>query len=209
MSVSWCPRALHVLFECRDDLAWATFRRRDEPLWREEVVEVFLAPVESPEVLKSGRGPASYIELEVNSLGALFDAEVHNPDGLRSTMSVDTAWDWPAIRWAAGRGRRRDDWWASLELPWRGLGFAAEPPGLWFANFYRVERPGGPGVANARDAADVDDEYTAWSPTLVNPPDFHRPERFGLLALDGVATLPAAGPATRALIPQRESPHGD
>jgi len=38
------------------------------------------------------------------------------------------------------------------------------------ANFYRIDRP-----------ADGDPEFTAWSPTLVDPPDFHKPDRFGLL----------------------------
>ena len=27
------------------------------------------------------------------------------------------------------------------------------------------------------------DEFTAWSPTFADPPDFHVPERFGLLRL--------------------------
>ena len=40
----------------------------------------------------------------------------------------------------------------------------------WRANFYRIDR-GDP------------DEYSAWSPTGADPPDFHRPDRFGLLNL--------------------------
>ena len=40
----------------------------------------------------------------------------------------------------------------------------------WHANFYRIDR--GPA-----------DEYSAWQPTLADPPDFHVPARFGQLHL--------------------------
>jgi hypothetical protein len=51
---------------------------------------------------------------------------------------------------------------------------ASPPPRRWRANFYRIERPRG-----GRP------ELSCWSPTFTDPPDFHRPERFGVLELDG------------------------
>lgn len=164
--------ALRVRFECVDERAWGSFEGRDEPLWQEEVVEVFLAP---------GVGdPKVYCEIEVNPLGALFDARVVSPHGERSTMAVDPSWDWPGIIWRAGRLDEREDWWAELTLPWQGLGLEAEPS-CWRANFYRVERPtGAPGPA---------DEYSAWAPTFAEPADFHRPRSFGLLLTEEAADL--------------------
>ena len=166
---------LEVRFECQDERAWGSMSERDAPLWQEEVVEVFLAPTgDSESDLLAA--PREYIELEVSPKGALFDAWVKNPQGDRSAMTVDTAWDWPGIEWRAGRlpslPADRQDWWAELRLPWRGLGYDAAPLFLR-ANFYRVERPSG--------AAGPDDEYTAWSPTWADPPDFHRPDMFGLV----------------------------
>jgi hypothetical protein len=68
--------ALFVRFDCRDPQARATFTARDAPLWQEDAVEVFLAA--------GVADPETYIELEVNPLGALFDARVANPGGDRS-----------------------------------------------------------------------------------------------------------------------------
>jgi hypothetical protein len=156
----WDDEALHVRFDCEDRDAWGTFRHRDDPLWQEEVVEVFLAPGEED--------PVRYVEIEVSPLGVLFDARIHNPTGLRADMTADLAWDCPGIRWQVGRGAERQDWWAELSIPWD-----MTPPRLWRANFYRVERP--------RDGVP---EFTCWSPTLTSPADFHKPARFGLLELD-------------------------
>ena len=160
---AWDEEALHVRFDCEDRDAWGTFRKRDDPLWQEEVVEVFLAPGEED--------PVDYAEFEVSPLGVVFDARIHNPTSLRKDMTADVAWDCPGLRWQVGRGQDRQDWWAELVIPWPGL--AAGRPRLWRANFYRVERP--------RDGAP---EFTCWSPTLTSPADFHKPARFGLLELD-------------------------
>lgn len=156
----WDDDALHVRFDCEDRDAWGTFRHRDDPLWQEEVVEVFLAPGEED--------PVRYLEIEMSPLGVLFDAKIHNPTGLRADMTAELAWDCPGMRWEVGRGTERQDWWAELSIPWE-----APPSKFWRANFYRVERP--------RDGAA---EFTCWSPTLTSPPDFHKPARFGLLELD-------------------------
>lgn len=156
---AWDEEALHVRFDCEDRDAWGTFRKRDDPLWQEEVVEVFLAPGEED--------PVDYAEFEVSPLGVVFDARIHNPTSLRQDMTADVAWDCPDLRWQVGRGAARQDWWAEISIPW-----PAERQKLWRANFYRVERPRG-GEA----------EYTAWSPTLTSPADFHKPARFGVLDL--------------------------
>jgi hypothetical protein len=163
--LAWDEEALYVRFDCEDRDAWGTFRNRDEPLWQEEVVEVFLAPGEED--------PVDYAEFEVSPLGVVFDARIHNPTSLRKDMTADVAWDCPGLRWQAGRGDNREgrqDWWAELTIPWQGI--TTDRPRLWRANFYRVERP-----------RDGETEYTAWSPTLTRPADFHKPARFGLLEL--------------------------
>ena len=159
---AWDEEALHVRFDCEDRDAWGTFRKRDDPLWQEEVVEVFLAPGEED--------PADYAEFEVSPLGVVFDARIHNPTSLRKDMTADVAWDCPGLRWQVGRGEARQDWWAELAIGWKGV--AAERPRLWRANFYRVERP-----------RDGEAEYSAWSPTLTSPADFHKPARFGVLEI--------------------------
>jgi hypothetical protein len=160
----WDDEALHVRFDCEDRDAWGTYGKRDDPLWEEEVVEVFLAP--------GKEDPVRYAELEVSPLGVLFDALVHNPTSQRADMTADLSWDCPGLHWEVGRGTKREDWWAALSIPWGSVAESLEPPRLWRANFYRIERP--------RDGAA---EFTCWSPTLTHPADFHKPARFGVLEL--------------------------
>lgn len=161
--------AMHVRFDCLDVDFWSTFTCRDEPLWQEEVVEVFLAPGEGD--------PRRYVEIEVSPAGVVFDAVISNPTGLRRDLVADTAWDCPGLEAAAGSSAT--GWWASLAIPWRSvlaaLGAPEEPmPATWRANFYRIDRP--------RDGSPP--EFSAASPTLVTPADFHRPERFGRLVVE-------------------------
>jgi hypothetical protein len=151
-------RVLCVRFDGKDDGVVATYTGHDEPLWKEDVFEVFLSPRQNPTV---------YYEFEVNPLGALFDARIESPQLHRMTMRVATEWDCPGFE--ARVTRREARWSASLRIPLDPLldeGAAPE----WRANFYRIDR----GAA---------DEFSAWSPTFADPPDFHVPERFGILRM--------------------------
>ncbi len=155
---------LHVRFDCTDADVWATHTRRDAPLWEEEVVELFLAP--------GADDPVSYFEIEVNPLGAVFDAVVRNPHGDRRGMIVDTGWDCPGLVAGAVIEPDAGAWSAWLSVPWSSVAPAGELPREWRANFYRIERP------RAGRA-----EFSCWSPTCTEPADFHRPARFGRLLL--------------------------
>jgi hypothetical protein len=149
---------LCVRFDGRDEAAVATLTERDAPLWQEDVFEIFLSP-EDP--------PRTYFEFEVNPLGTLFDARVESPQLRREGMRVATEWDCDGF--AARVTVRPGRWSVSVRIPFAPLCGEA-PPQRWRANFYRIDR--GP-----------KDEYSAWAPTFRDPPDFHVPERFGILSL--------------------------
>lgn len=156
-------------FDGRDAGVVATYTGRDDPLWKEDVYEVFLSPYEKPTI---------YFEFEVNPLGALFDARVESPQLRRDTMRVATEWDCPGFEARVTRQETRR-WSASLRIPLDALldGTTLDvlrdgaTPAQWRANFFRVDR----GLA---------DEFSAWSPTLADPADFHVPEKFGTLRLN-------------------------
>lgn len=154
---------LYVLFDAEDDHIEATLRGHDTDLWTEDVFEIFIAP----------RSLDEYYEIEVNPVGTIFDARVSSPDLSRATMKVDRSWTCREL-WQAIRTRRTDGTvervQALIALPFSSLATAAPAPGEhWRANFYRIDR------------SPLGDAFSAWSPTMADPPDFHVPERFGRL----------------------------
>jgi hypothetical protein len=171
---------LHVRFDCEDDDPWGTYLRRDDPLYEQEVVEVFLAVGDAD--------PARYYEFEVSPVGSLLDAVVTNPGTSRRDLRADLGWNCPGLSWRATAFPEAAFWRAELAIPLRSL-TDSRASGTWRANFHRIERPRG-----------GTDEFSSWSPTLVSPPDFHKPERFGVLRLPvsrGDDTPPANAEAPR------------
>ncbi len=90
----WDDECLYVGFHSLDTDAWATMTRREDPLWDEEVVEVF--------VDADGDG-IGYAEYEINPLGTLMDIFVLNRGGhVRILYDQEPE----AIRHATRWGRR-------------------------------------------------------------------------------------------------------
>ena len=116
-------RALYIAFECLEDrMADLAAERtaRDSDVWRDDCVEVFVAPA---------RGRERYFHFVVNSNGAQYDAR----------GKLDAGWD---AEWQAGAARESDRWTAEVALPFAGLGVGA--PDLleaWRFNLTRHERP--------------------------------------------------------------------
>lgn len=156
----------HALFLCDDDYVMATMMERDASLYEEDAVEVFLAPSRLD----------LYYEFEANPLGSLFDARIHSPEGDRRTMNVDRSWDAAGLlakvrrRVVDGEPTKLD---VLISFPLTDIDPEFAGGVEWQANFYRIDR------RPKRRA-----EFTAWSPTLVEPADFHVPGRFGTLVFD-------------------------
>lgn len=151
---------LIVRFDAEAPAPWATIRERDGRLWEEEVVELFAAA--------GAADPRRYVEIQVNPLGTVFDALVDSPVGNRRGMRVDPTWNCMGLASAVEIDATSGRWRTRLELPWRALGTGDAMPHEVRLNLFRIERP--------RDGESP--EYSAWSPTFVDPADFHRPARF-------------------------------
>lgn len=156
----WTADALLVRFECEDDHVVATMERRDDPIYKEDVVEVFLDP--------SGTGKV-YYEFELSPRGVEFDALIHN--SLDGNIKVDVAWDAKGLRTSVSDGA---EGWKQYELriPFANLTDGQEQAGVpdqgaeWGWNLYRID-----------DDTEGRRHYWAWSTTgAVN---FHIPQRFG------------------------------
>jgi hypothetical protein len=154
---------LYISFRSIDDNIWATRRQRDEHLWEEEVVEVFLQP--DPQ-------ETSYVELEVNPLGAMLDIyllDIRKPLRYESWNSKNLSWAVQVKGTVDGKGGDRE-WTCEIAFP---LADAVTAPHLppragdhWRMNLYRVESRPAPALM-------------AWSPTFKD--DFHLPNSFGEL----------------------------
>jgi hypothetical protein len=159
---------LFVLFEMEDEPSMhASMRERDSDLWREDVVEVFLSP----------ENETRYFELEVSPLGTLFDALIESPDGHRATMTTGRDWNCAGLRAVIRRERTGSSSLVQMHtlviIPLASLSRKYPAEGdEWRVNFYRIDR------------SSAGDEYAAWSPTFVDPPDFHLPSRFGILRFE-------------------------
>ena len=154
--------------------------RRDEHLWEEEVVEIFLDP---------GRAGRDYYELEISPANVVCDVRMIAPS---PNKKQDFAWDLAGlltrVRTTRDAAGRTSGWTATAFLPWSGLralpsaAHVAVPPAAgdrWRFNLFRVKRPGGPKAPEA-NAVEV-----AWSPT--GEPSFHVPAAFRDLVFAGVA----------------------
>lgn len=151
--------ALFVRFECEDDHTLATYDNHDDPLYDEDVVELFLRGTDRPE---------EYLEFEASPRNIKFDARILN----RRPAAIEVGTEWHAAGWQSTVTGSVEEGgltyvWA---LPFDDLGFGTPQPGdRWYMNCYRIDR--------GEDAAQ--DEYSAWSPT--GAIDFHVPSCFGTL----------------------------
>jgi hypothetical protein len=175
----WDDLALWVRFDARDDRPWHTRTRRDDRLWEEEVVEIFIDP--------TGQG-RDYAEVEISPANVVCDLIVRTP---WPSLASDAAWTWTGLdsRVVAappGSGESGMTWTAMARLPWEGVGALGPAAGgrvpprvgdVWRVNLFRIKRPRGPAEPE-RDAV-----YAAWS--VPEGPSFHVPASFRPLVFAG------------------------
>jgi hypothetical protein len=152
----WDDRHLNALFAGDDDAVIASYFGHDDPLWQEDVVEIFAAPA----------APTRYFEIEVNPLGTVFDAVIHSPDGVRGTMSADLAWTCDGI--FVANWRTPHHFATIIRMPFASFGVLPKAGDRWWGNLFRIDRD--PSRAT---------EFTAWQPTMKQPADFHVVAAFG------------------------------
>lgn len=162
---------LYFAFTLEDSNIWSTFTNRDDHLWLEEVIEVYLVP--DPE-------GSNYIELEVNPLGSMIDIyllDIRKPLPYKSWNSSELEWAVSIDGTVDGEPGDKG-WHCEIKFP---LADAVTAPNLppkpgdkWGMNLYRIDKkPERAGLA--------------WSPIMKG--DFHTPSMFGTLIFSET-TLP-------------------
>ena len=165
--ILWDDSYLYVSYDCEDDDIWGITTERDQDIYNQEVVELFV------DAVCDGRG---YVEIEVSPLNAVLDLYMLNAGDRRKKG----LWDWDSGGLLTGvvvdgdphqRGTQDRRWTVEMAVPMEDFLTAPNCPpkagDVWLVNLYRIDRsPRG-------------DEYTAWSPPgRIN---YHTPERFGRL----------------------------
>ena len=164
--------ALTARFTCRATRLTARMCNDGDPLYLEDVVEVFLCP---------GGDPAVYLEYEVSPLGHDLCLLCCQRDGRISRwkpwgMRADQR---PTSQVTVHGGEQRPlaairSWTAELRIPFACFAGIAPPPmagTIWKANCYRI------------DHADGRARHLAWLPPPVT--DFHHLDSFGTLSFAG------------------------
>jgi hypothetical protein len=158
-TLAWDANGLYVAFACTDAAPSPRFSKRDDPLWDEEAIQVFVDP--------GGTG-RNYVELAVNANNVVADRII--PDA-SSIAKADVAWNIAGVKSAVRR--HRAGWVVEIAIPWSALAATGvtgppKPGDQWRAALYRVKR--------LSDGL----EQTAWSPPRVDR-GTHDTERFGYL----------------------------
>lgn len=154
----WDTSALHIRFECEDSHSVSGFENRDDPLYEQDVVEVFID--------EEGTGKR-YAEIVVSPNNVVYDAMItHDNEEDPLQFDVDIAWDMERLSTHVEvSGQRRV---YTLVVPFSAF---SAPPTVgteWKINFYRIDED----VFGTR-------HYQAWSPTgFVN---YHITDRFGTI----------------------------
>jgi hypothetical protein len=174
----WDDEGLHLRWDATDPDPWHTMTKRDEHIWDEEVVEIFI------DLDHSGR---NYYELEINPAGVVCDLRMVSP---WPDIEGDIDWDLEGLE---TRVHTRTDsagattgWTATAYLPWSGfrplpsardVTLPPEPGDAWRFNVFRIKRPGGPAEPE-KDAV-----FAAWSPPAGR--SFHDAGAFRPLRFEG------------------------
>ena len=158
---------LYFFFLCEDPDIWTSFTQRDEHLWKNEAVELFIDVDDVPE---------TYVEIEVSPANVLFDSYI--VDTLNIDVAKTAQLDLKGIKTAvavSGTLNKRDDtddqWTVEIAIPFTDLANETIKQVTTETdiriNFYRLDKNQG-----------VERRSYAWSPTNDR---FHKPSYFGNL----------------------------
>lgn len=164
--IMWDDENLYVGYDAPDDHLHCEFKKRDEAIYEQDAVEVFLDP--------DGDGK-NYYEFQVCPAGVIFDSFLpeyrKNQNEWNADLQAKVSTD--------GTLNNKDDvdkgWTAEFAIPFKDIENAPSSPpkagDKWKANFFRL------------DDAKGGKKAWAWSPPGNN--DFHNLPKFGQLEFMG------------------------
>lgn len=171
----WDDTHLYVAFICEDVHIWAEHTKRDSPVYKDDTVEVFTAP--NPD------RPHAYFNIEMNVLGIFLDQ--FHPDG--PGVQVEEEWNGEGIQIKTSiAGTLNDDsdedqyWILEAAIPFRNFADVAKhtPPQSGDVWNLGLNRLGGK----------TNEQYSQWSASQTEKPQFHSPDDFGRVVFSDTAS---------------------
>jgi Carbohydrate family 9 binding domain-like len=161
----WDDQNLYIAYECDDTDIAAQVQGRDEFVYRDDTVELFLNVKPSQKL--------AYYCLEINARGTVMDYVCIDSQyymrrfdfhGLQVGIQVNGTMNM--------RGDRDNGWTLEMAIPWKNFADMAEPPQvgtLYTANI------------NRWDGTEPDRRLSVWADSKLSWPHPHAPENFGEL----------------------------
>ncbi len=151
----WSSTGLYVRFDVVDPEPWHTMTKRDQHLWEEEVVEIFLD--------LDGSG-THYAEIELSPANVVCDVRMVRAS---PEKEMDLSFDIAGLQSRVARTAKLG-WTGVIFVPWAGflplpsaarVSLPPKPGDRFRFNAYRIERPQG------KKRPEADAVFAAWSPT--------------------------------------------
>ena len=146
----WDENYIYVAFDCIDDYIKASMMDYNQPLYNEDVVEIFI---------DDDSDRRTYIEIEVNPNNAVLHYEIHNNGSNKTSFARIEQKIISAVKKEKGRTTYE------IAIPTSEFLNPIKSCVKWNFNLYRIDR-----------GNDGFDEYTAFSPP--GEVNYHKPECF-------------------------------
>jgi len=161
--ILWDDDYLYVGYEVEDTDITAQFTERDDWVYRDDAVEIFVNPLPSQTGL--------YYGLEMSARGVLMDYVMYDSRYIVRRFDMDGIQIATHLRGTLNaRGDSDSGWSLEVAIPLANFAALGDPPSagtVWTANL------------NRWDGTAPDRTMSIWSDPLVERPHPHFPERFG------------------------------
>jgi len=163
--ILWDDEFLYVGYDCEDTDITAQLSARDDWVYRDDAVEIFINPLPSQTGL--------YYGLEMNARAVFMDYLMYDSRHIVRRFDMEGVRVVSHLRGTLNaRGDADSGWSLEVAIPWSNFADLAEPPSVgtvWRANL------------NRWDGVPPDRTMSIWSDPLQENPRPHVPERFGEL----------------------------
>ena len=158
----WDNDNLYVAYECEDSDVTAIYTKHDDPTYKDDAVEIFVAP---PGVKNL------YLGMEMNARGVLYDYLYPFPQRIIKNYNLPGVRLATSIRGTLNNSKDQDQGWSlEVAIPWVNFEEMAKRPEAgteWTFNMARW------------DGVEPNRRMSLWNDPLQPRPNPHVPARFG------------------------------